>query len=78
MNCREFTEFLDNYLARDLPEAERDVFEEHLAACPECGAYLQNYRQTMRAGRAAFAGEATPEIPEQLIQAILAARARKE
>ena len=31
MNCREFTEFLHDYLFGDLPAAERAVFEAHLA-----------------------------------------------
>jgi anti-sigma factor RsiW len=80
MNCREFTEFLDGYFDGNLPDAERDVFDEHLAECPDCRAYLQTYRTTVRLGRAAFAPEAAApaDAPEDLIQAILAARGKRK
>jgi len=75
MNCREFTEFLDAYFSGELPDAERDVFDEHLADCPDCRAYLQSYRMTVRMTRAALATAPTPaEVPEDLVQAILAAK----
>jgi anti-sigma factor RsiW len=75
MNCREFTEFLHEYLFGDLPAEERAEFERHLAECPWCVAYLDNYRKTMQWSQAAFAApeEAPPpaDAPEELIQAIL-------
>jgi anti-sigma factor RsiW len=80
MNCREFTEFLHEYLFGDLPAEERAEFEKHLAECPWCGAYLQNYRKTIELEQDAFAGaeNAPPpaDAPEELIQAILRARPR--
>ena len=36
MNCREFTEFLHEYLFGSLPAPERLEFEKHLAECPWC------------------------------------------
>ena len=80
MNCREFTEFLHEYLFGDLPPAERAEFEKHLAECPWCVAYLDSYRKTIQLEQAAFAAtkDAPPpaDAPEELIQAILKARAR--
>jgi anti-sigma factor RsiW len=80
MNCREFTEFLHDYLFGNLPAEERAEFEKHLAECPWCVAYLDSYRKTMELERAAFAvAENAPppaEAPEELIQAILRARPR--
>ena len=78
MTCREFIEFLMAYLGDELPPERRAVFDEHLAECPWCAAYLQNYRETILLGKAAFApaDEPLPErVPEELVQAILAARA---
>ena len=78
MNCREFTEFLHEYLSGNLPVDDRAAFDAHLAECPWCVAYLQNYRETILLGKAAFApaDEPLPErVPEELVQAILAARA---
>ena len=80
MNCREFTEFLDDYFAGTLTDAERAVFDEHLAECPFCRDYLATYRQTVVLEQEAYAvPDAAPpaSAPEELIQAILAARPRQ-
>jgi len=78
MNCREFTEFLHEYLSDSLSAEERCRFEEHLAECPWCVAYLDSYRKTIQLERMAIgAPEDVPppiEAPEELIQAILRAR----
>jgi anti-sigma factor RsiW len=80
MNCREFTEFLHEYLFGNLPAGERAVFEEHLAECPWCRAYLDSYQKTIALEQAAYAGPEdappTADAPEELIQAILRARPR--
>jgi len=80
MNCREFTEFLHEYLFGNLPTEERAVFEAHLAECPWCRAYLDSYQKTIQLEHAAFAGagDAMPpaDAPEELIQAILRTRRR--
>ena len=78
MNCREFTEFLHEYLFGNLPALERAEFEKHLAECPWCVAYLDSYQKTIELERAAFSvwDEASPpaDAPEELVQAILCAR----
>jgi anti-sigma factor RsiW len=77
MNCREFTEFLHEYLSGNLPADERAAFDAHLAECPWCVAYLDSYRKTIRLEQAAFAPDDEPppaDAPEELIQAILHAR----
>jgi anti-sigma factor RsiW len=79
MTCRELIEFLMAYLDNELPQEQRTVFEAHLVQCTECVAYLQEYEETVRLGKAAFAdadGDAGDQVPEQLIAAILAARDR--
>jgi len=80
MNCREFTEFLHEYLFGNLPAEERVEFDKHLAECPWCVAYLNSYQKTIQLEKAAFsAGDDAPppaDAPEELIQAILQARSR--
>jgi anti-sigma factor RsiW len=80
MNCREFTEFLHDYLLGSLLTEVRAEFDRHLVKCPWCVAYLDNYRKTMQLARVAFAAaeDALPpsDAPEELIQAILRARSR--
>ena len=60
MNCREFTEFLHEYLFGSLPVVEHAELEKHLAECPWCTAYLDSYRTTILLERAAFASEDAP------------------
>ena len=77
MTCREFVAFLMSYIDDDLDEDPRRIFEEHMQLCPPCGIYLDTYRDTIRLGKfACMEGDgAVPEdVPEELIQAILAAR----
>ena len=78
MNCREFTEFLHEYLFGNLTAEERAEFDRHLAECPWCVAYLDSYQQTIQLEKDAFpAPEDAPppaDAPEELIQAILRAR----
>jgi anti-sigma factor RsiW len=78
MTCQELVAFVMAYLDGELPEAERGTFEEHLAECPDCVAYLASYRETIRLGKAVCTcGDAIPaEVPEDLVRAILAARSR--
>ena len=77
MNCRECGEFLADYIADDLATEVRTTFERHLERCPNCVSYLEQYKATIRAGKAAFAEEpaaAEADFPEELVRAILAAR----
>lgn len=81
--CRDITAFLDEYLeARLAPEAVR-VFEEHIAECPDCDAFLASYRATRAVAGEALGGSAAPSTeptkpaPDRLIEAILAARRRR-
>jgi anti-sigma factor RsiW len=76
VTCRELVEFLDDYLAGVLPEAKRDEFNFHLSSCPPCVSYMQSYVEAARLGKAALAATDEPaaDVPEDLVQAILAAR----
>ncbi len=77
MTCREVVEFLMEYLAGELPPEQHTAFTAHLDACPECVAYLKSYEETVRLGKAALGAadeSAANDIPEELVQAILASR----
>ena len=77
MTCREFIEFLWRYLSEELSTEERAKFERHLAACAKCVRYLQSYQETVRLGTAVFDHPEDPvsdDVPEELVQAILASR----
>ncbi len=76
MTCREFSDFILDYLTGELPDDARARFERHLARCPNCPEYLRQYEDSARAGRMAFSSleaDIPRDVPEELIQAILAA-----
>jgi len=77
ITCRTFVGFLMDYMSGELPERQRDEFDEHLAACVACVAYMKTYGDTIKLGKAAFGDQdaAVPDdVPEDLVKAILAAR----
>ena len=77
MTCREFTEFIAQYLAGELPSSQREPFDRHLRLCVNCVRYVEQYRQTIEMSRSAFDDEqdALPaDVPEELVEAILRAR----
>jgi predicted anti-sigma-YlaC factor YlaD len=75
MTCREVLELLADYLDGSLPLRQRLSLDLHLSLCSHCRDYLNNYRQAIQASRDALAGQALcEELPEDLVQAVLAAR----
>lgn len=77
MTCREFADFMIDYLSGELPSANRVRFDDHLRACQNCQRYLKAYEHSVRLGQCAFGDldAAVPaEVPEALVQAILVAR----
>jgi anti-sigma factor RsiW len=49
ITCREFVELATDFLEGRLPEPERQRFEDHLALCPGCQAYMEQMRATLSA-----------------------------
>lgn len=77
MTCREFAEFIAEFLDGELPSAECEAFEGHLARCPNCARYLEGYRHTVALGKRAFVdpdGALPADVPDELADAILRAR----
>ena len=80
MTCREFADFMADYLAGELSMAAKAEFDHHLGLCVNCRKYLTGYEATVKLGRAAFEDDSSalpPDVPEPLVKAILAARARQ-
>jgi anti-sigma factor RsiW len=49
MPCQELVELVTEYLEDRLSPADRNRFEQHLAACEACRSYMEQFRQTIRA-----------------------------
>ena len=80
MTCQELADFILDFVEGRLPEDQATVFEEHLAICPSCIAYIKSYKSTCEILDAlgCTKEEETPkEVPEELVQAILRARAQE-
>jgi len=81
MTCRELLDFLMSYVDDELPPDVRAEFDRHLAICESCVNYLDSYRATVTLEKAAATAsdcDALPPLPEELVQAILAARSVKK
>lgn len=77
VTCREFADFMADYLSGELPQDIRQQFDRHLGLCVNCQRYLTSYRETTTLGKRALADDdsALPaDVPEELVRAILAAR----
>jgi anti-sigma factor RsiW len=77
VTCRDFVEFLMEYSSGELAGSECAEFEAHLVECPECVAYLETYKKTIDLVKTAYADphhRVPAEVPERLVQAVLAAR----
>lgn len=63
LTCQELVEVVTGYLEGTKLAEERYRFEEHLAECPGCEAYLSQMRSTIRllGGLAVGAKLASPE-----------------
>jgi anti-sigma factor RsiW len=74
LTCRELIEFLGDYWSGELRPDEKARFDEHLAVCPSCVAYLAQYDRAATLARDAFDGEQVSDAPAALLDAILKAR----
>jgi anti-sigma factor RsiW len=74
VTCRDFADFLLDYLEGELPADTRRRFDAHLAGCPDCVHYVRHYTETVAAGRLALADELPADVPDDLVSAILRAR----
>jgi predicted anti-sigma-YlaC factor YlaD len=72
VNCREALELLDDSLDGTLQARAGWRLKLHLWICRHCRHYLDSYKTTVRLEKAAFddAGEAEPEVPEELVSEI--------
>ena len=69
--CRDLTAFLADYVGDELATAVRADFEAHIARCPDCVVFIQQYRRTIEVSHAAFDEVQPTTIPEELVNAIV-------
>ncbi len=77
ITCIEFERFVHDYQQGSLSSRERRAFDLHMELCPMCRVYFASYLKTIELGRRICATDdasAPAELPEELAEAILAAR----
>lgn len=47
LTCQELVELVTAYLDDALPPAQRVRFDDHLALCPGCATYVEQFRDTI-------------------------------
>jgi anti-sigma factor RsiW len=80
VTCREFADFMMDYLSGELSAESRAAFEYHVGLCNNCRRYLASYQETVKLGKRAFEDDdakVPSQVPEELVKAILAARPRQ-
>ena len=75
MTCREFIDFLNDYVDGALPTPQRHFFDTAPGRCLYCQTYLESYKRTVRLGKllADGDGEGAGRRAGVLVQAILSA-----
>lgn len=77
ITCKELTDFLSRYVEDALTADEQRAFDRHVSMCRACRAYVDSYRRTIELEGLAFGDPdalAPADVPEELVQGILAAR----
>ena len=69
ITCKELIELVTDYVEDELPATERMSFEEHLAVCGPCRAYLKQMRDTIRLTGALTEETIDPTARDALLRA---------
>jgi hypothetical protein len=65
--CRELVELVTDYIEDRLPSEQRLRFEEHIAICPGCTAYLDQMRLTIFVTGALRAEDLDPHARDAML-----------
>ena len=77
ITCREFNDFIIEYVEGTLTTKQVTLFKRHMKICPMCRNFLKTYIATYKAKSHIFPHEdidVPDEVPQDLIDAILAVK----
>ena len=66
LNCQDVTDVLIEYVSGEMSPELTARFEAHLQACPDCTAFFNTYRETIRATRSLPA----ETVPDELLSRV--------
>jgi anti-sigma factor RsiW len=64
--CREITDLLVDYMTGELDPGTLSAFEEHLALCPDCVAFLNTYTKTVQVTRSLHYESIPPQLRKRV------------
>ena len=68
LTCRELVELVTDYLDGSLSWRDRARFDRHIAGCPNCTAYLAQFRETIRLTGTLRVEDVDPAAREELLE----------
>ena len=80
LTCKEFDDFMVDYLDQDLPVWQKFTCWLHVKMCRDCAHFVREYHRTIALGKSAYDSPDDPvpdSVPEELIKAALAHRKAK-
>lgn len=69
LTCAQLVELVTDYLEGRLPADDRRRFDEHVAVCEGCAAYLEQMRSTIAAAGRLRENDLPPELEQRLLGA---------
>lgn len=69
LGCREIVELVTDYLEGSMPAERRLGFEEHVAICPPCRNYFDQFRHTVELGKKIEEDELPANVRDALVEA---------
>jgi anti-sigma factor RsiW len=69
LTCAEVVELVTDYLEGRLAPEERQRFDEHVAVCEGCAAYLEQMRTTIATAGRLREADLPPELEQRLLGA---------
>ena len=70
VTCEQATALLIDYITGELDPATTLVLERHLSGCDDCVAFLQTYKETLRATRALRYDDMPEELQNRLLHTL--------
>ncbi len=75
MTCREFIDFISEYLNGSLSPSQNDSFTQHMEKCTDCVEYLKSFNKAIELGKMTANDDEVPsDVPLDLLDAILQSR----
>ena len=68
LTCRELVELVTEYLDGSLSRRDRARFDRHIAGCPNCTAYLAQFRETIRLTGTLRVEDVDPAARDELLE----------